>query len=225
MQSRDPFSGDCDGESLEAGPPRESHTLAEPRPVLRGLRLVMETPLEHAIDLLLAEPRPVFRGLRRRGLLPDPDRPAPGACRAETRSQGIATRATPGGKPLQESRLAEPRPVLRGLRLVELVHDAVHLVVVLQSRDSFSGDCDPALLVWYHGNPRPLAEPRPVLRGLRQGFSGRERIVSIFSCRAETRSQGIATFDPHRGAQQNPEMAACRAETRSQGIATTITQS
>jgi hypothetical protein len=142
------------------------------------------------------------------------------ACRAETRSQGIAT-----GPPRW------PRPPLSP---------------ALQSRDPFSGDCDERPLATRPTKvfppcraetrsqgiatinfeqpsapcSAPLAEPRPVLRGLRHGDVPhgppplRER-----ACRAETRSQGIAT-PGEIPAPSCGSCKACRAETRSQGIAT-----
>ena len=169
------------------------------------------------------------------------------ACRAETRSQGIATHDRNTQEKAQALRLAEPRPVLRGLRQwhcsalrplrrlllqsrdpfsgdcdgAQGLRQGEAAARLLQSRDPFSGDCDP-------GNPGPqphrrdraLAEPRPVLRGLRPPFPGMDLgNASLPPCRAETRSQGIAT--PPGGAGLTwAARAACRAETRSQGIAT-----
>ena len=73
----------------------------------------------------------------------------PGAqpCRAETRSQGIATGFI-------------------GVLLLEVFEDG------LQSRDPFSGDCDAAHPRDHCGLHEPLAEPRPVLRGLRRDVLG-----------------------------------------------------
>ena len=96
----------------------------------------------------------------------------------------------------RELNLAEPRPVLRGLRLDESALEG-HRGDDLQSRDPFSGDCDTAgslrvpstrraylqsrdpfsgdcdasmeALAWRFAW-RWLAEPRPVLRGLRHPF-------------------------------------------------------
>ena len=67
-------------------------------------------------------------------------------------------------------------------------------LIGLQSRDPFSGDCDFDI----PGRPRytwgQLAEPRPVPRGLRQGIVRRDWGDIGHACRAETRSQGIATL-------------------------------
>ena len=170
------------------------------------------------------------------------------ACRAETRSQGIATFPTAGGIARRGIPLAEPRPVLRGLRLgregrpAEGLEDACRAETRsqgiatsaacgassapasrrLQSRDPFSGDCDSPSGRGGGRSGRPrLAEPRPVLRGLRQqSLSVPTHQPISRPCRAETRSQGIATL---KGISQDRLRACstCRAETRSQGIATT----
>ena len=118
------------------------HHLAEPRPVLRGLRLGTDVN-EYALEgHRLAEPRPVLRGLR-------PCNPLRG-------------RKTNG------SQLAEPRPVLRGLRRGPSRSGRGLGSSDLQSRDPFSGDCDATTC----------------------GTRGWSR--STLTCRAETRSQGIA---------------------------------
>jgi hypothetical protein len=209
--------------------------LAEPRPVLRGLRPRLHGPPRGRSRL--AEPRPVLRGLRRRRAGKDAHsplcraetrsqgiatsmaalsgrlNPSQNTCRAETRSQGIATwpsgafeTAPPpcraGSQGIASSRwwqatLAEPRPVLRGLR-----------------------PCPPGHHRAGPANLR-LAEPRPVLRGLRQGQNVRvgSDLHLPGACRAETRSQGIATLSI--AAHDGPlARGTCRAETRSQGIAT-----
>ena len=141
------------------------------------------------------------------------------ACRAETRSQGIATdrsgsRSPRGCGPLQSR---DPfsgdcdgpvgPPVRRRRRSG------------LQSRDPFSGDCDADEPAAAHPAPPGLAEPRPVLRGLRHVLNILESAKAELSCRAETRSQGIATRPATFSAWWR-SWPACRAETRSQGIAT-----
>ena len=325
MQSRDPFSGDCDPPPFRQLPVLDERHLAEPRPVLRGLRLRIVGKVSGLFEDNLAEPRPVLRGLRRpppgilaywhtgtllaeprpvlRGLRRgkegsggrkpgdlqsrdpfsgDCDRRSPGGrcggwpppCRAETRSQGIATerfqsepprprnilaeprpvlrglrpnkscppppihqagtlqsrdpfsgdcdrpgRAPARAKGLQE--LAEPRPVLRGLRLQVVVATNKRILTCLQSRDPFSGDCDGIRGSVVPRTRGSLAEPRPVLRGLRRVWRSRgDRSSPPGACRAETRSQGIATAVSPRACSQNVTISACRAETRSQGIAT-----
>ena len=65
---------------------------------------------------------------------------------------------------------------------------------VLQSRDPFSGDCETrAATTGERGMLPSLAEPRPVLRGLRRGIAEIDEVLRPHACRAETRSQGIAT--------------------------------
>ena len=144
------------------------------------------------------------------------------ACRAETRSQGIATK----------------------ICLTRTIDGKYPL----QSRDPFSGDCDPVGRIQdEEDRPHQLAEPRPVLRGLRRlvAYSSFPRNTPR-ACRAETRSQGIATLGrvlflpsqhPPRLQSRDPFsgdcddmisspiflsliISSCRAETRSQGIAT-----
>jgi hypothetical protein len=167
--------------------------LAEPRPVLRGLR-------PHCSPGTCSGGRSVLAcraETRSQGIATAPGpRRRPGSswpCRAETRSQGIATwKAFDDDVPL--AALAEPRPVLRGLRLRLVAHRPADFQF-LQSRDPFSGDCDSSSEAPTRtGNDFTLAEPRPVLRGLRRRAAP---VVSPhFSplpCRAETRSQGIAT--------------------------------
>ena len=221
--------------------------LAEPRPVLRGLRS-NGIRAGAAPSKILAEPRPVLRGLRPRPALPAGGAGGPLPCRAETRSQGIATRPA-------------------------WAHMARAHLEALQSRDPFSGDCDAASAAWRMARAssscraetrsqgiatsaralrgrRPgrstcraetrsqgiatrasaraagssmarLAEPRPVLRGLRPhgGLLGQDEETRPPACRAETRSQGIATSDFPEGRSPR-DLIPCRAETRSQGIAT-----
>ena len=126
-----------------AGSVRLALWLAEPRPVLRGLRHVRRRGGPHGGRQGLAEPRPVLRGLRPSSscVMPRRARTAlslqsrdpfsgdcdaealPGekeggrtSCRAETRSQGIATESFPADLPARAAHLAEQRPVLRGLR-------------------------------------------------------------------------------------------------------------
>ena len=244
MQSRDPFSGDCDRRINPRGFPDLPGPLAEPRPVLRGLRLVHDPSCT-------THPPPCRAETRSQGIATSSGCSAIHSriaepCRAETRSQGIATRdgelqSAGGAGPLAEPRpvlrglrplrkschaiflvkLVEPRPVLRGLRRMGFLMAFLLSCHGLQSRDPFSGDCDPVC--------------SPHLSPLRR-----------LPCRAETRSQGIATSSPYRGAQQNPftlqsrdpfsgdcnqsldlrrgsvgrDLHACRAKTRSQGIAT-----
>jgi len=226
LQSRDPFSGDCD--LWRSGPGRGNRTspLAEPRPVLRGLRRGWKPIYGSPPGILpLAEPRPVLRGLRharraqqgRHGLghlqsrdpfsgdcdacvaarvakwanahlqsrdpfsgdcdgsFPPAGRlPGPrSACRAETRSQGIATSSTaPGGRQRPHG-LQSRDPFSGDCDLGDGLPQAAH-GARLQSRDPFSGDCDTRRRPgWPNGRM-----PRP--------------------CRAETRSQGIATPGPRK---------------------------
>ena len=173
----------------------------------------------------LAEPRPVLRGLRLRDRFADSHEENLRTCRAETRSQGIATSPRRSCARWGRSPLAEPRPVLRGLRPGELPTELASTPATLQSRDPFSGDCDsgprssiPSLVsATCRAETRsqgiatgfrsgtagcfrlPLAEPRPVLRGLRraQGRPG-PLLRGRSPCRAETRSQGIATRQTRR---------------------------
>ena len=175
MQSRDPFSGDCDlrarqeeGEGLGA--------LAEPRPVLRGLRRGLLLPPGRAPASPDLQSRDPFSG----DCDPGNRKPHPcrisSTCRAETRSQGIATAVG-----LDVSVGAETGR--------------------LQSRDPFSGDCD-----WTspgaHQNPQ---QPLQTLQS-RDPFSGDcDKIIAPAAaaktrstCRAETRSQGIATITTAR---------------------------
>ena len=228
LQSRDPFSGDCDGGGTGRFSSRgTSARLAEPRPVLRGLRLSL-APRFHLPDdpHQLAEPRPVLRGLRQKEGI-DPLGRLVHSCRAETRSQGIAMTAV----------VVKPPGVWR------------HPPCRAETRSqgiAIQGQLS-------HGEPPgddQLAEPRPVLRGLRYASGprgGREKDGP--PCRAETRSQGIAmptpswregddppsalqSRDPFSGdcdqsssvrSGGNRRASTCRAETRSQGIAMAFT--
>ena len=245
LQSRDPFSGDCDYPQNSARRKRDLRLLAEPRPVLRGLR---PSGLEaiQALISYLAEPRPVLRGLRREARTARSSTPGRQACRAETRSQGIATlrrrqecwqladqpcraetrsqgiatwdSAGLGSRSRRSSPLAEPRPVLRGLRPGACGHPNGLQGDDLQSRDPFSGDCDSS------GREQPNHVAHPDLQS-RDPFSGdcdlRAQLTTtdvILTCRAETRSQGIATKSTW--ASMAMTRSTCRAETRSQGIAT-----
>ena len=141
--------------------------------------------------------------------------------------------------------LAEPRPVLRGLRQEpgDCPYRSGRQSCRAETRSqgiatpqTFAG-CKRVVTI-------PLAEPRPVLRGLRRGYpvwqhrtrgsepcraeTRSQGIATTFHtlgylrklrpCRAETRSQGIATLE--NGGPPTPRISSCRAETRSQGIAT-----
>ena len=168
LQSRDPFSGDCDGDT--------------------------NVPERHPSTKRLAELRPVLRGLRREIARPRLPNQNLASCRAETRSQGIATQRIRQRVDQPELDLAEPRPVLRGLRPSGL--EAIQALISY------------------------LAEPRPVLRGLRrEARTARSSTPGRQACRAETRSQGIATLRRRQECWQLADKP-CRAETRSQGIAT-----
>ena len=196
MQSRDPFSGDCDRRLGVATSTCEGDTLQsrdlfsgdcdclhlrrqEPHPVSKHLQ--SRDPFSGDCDGAFRVTRTVISvpGLQSR----DPfsgdcdGRPCytwrctgPSKCLAEPRPVLRGLRRAPGpGAPRPAARLlAEPRPVLRGLR--------------------------PGWRRKRCRAPRQLAEPRPVLRGLRPHLhnpapdpEGPE------ACRAETRSQGIAT--------------------------------
>ena len=149
MQSRDPFSGDCDHGHEALQIEKEAAPLAEPRPVLRGLRR--------------RPPRP-----------PWPRRPPP--CRAETRSQGIATDVRRSRNRSPPENLAEPRPVLRGLRPLWDGKQPTRGPPSCRAETRSQGIATPLC-----GPPGPRRSPN--------------------ACRAETRSQGIATgfdelFDP-----------------------------
>ena len=150
LQSRDPFSGDCDAE--EAG---QTMTPA----AKRGLQ--SRDPFSGDCDAS----RSCRASSRHVDSLQSRD-PFSGDCDPDP---GDHTRAV--GK---ES-LAEPRPVLRGLRRDPLsasfAPDFLH--GFLQSRDPFSGDCDPITTT-------------------------AETVEVVSACRAETRSQGIATRPPAR---------------------------
>ncbi len=120
--------------------------------------------------------------------------------------------------------LAEPRPVLRGLR-----HDALRWMIARAGHPACRAETrsQGIATIWTNAGAggrgtRPrLAEPRPVLRGLRRGHTTPPSASRNHTpCRAETRSQGIATCELSRGHHGNPLGLACRAETRSQGIAT-----
>ena len=248
LQSRDPFSGDCD--------------LHLPLPGLWGLPAPCRA--ETRSQGIATMPQPLEEPVQ-------VDQP----CRAETRSQGIATRWIPwprsasgsgclqsrdpfsgdcdsmttrrasarrirpslaeprpvlrGLRPYPSSRstasqrrLAEPRPVLRGLRLHGLI-PAHSRHPDLQSRDPFSGDCDPSQAT------HPAATGVNSLQS-RDPFSGDCDVGALLHpgravdqpCRAETRSQGIATRVFPLCLPQCTT-TACRAETRSQGIATNDT--
>ena len=228
LQSRDPFSGDCDAVyCVPTGPPGHAHLaeprpvlrglrrrknsqsvanrlprLAEPRPVLRGLRRVAPDQQGQGRVHRLAEPRPVLRGLRLQAIACSgggPETPPP--CRAETRSQGIATVFHDPRIPAGPGRLAEPRPVLRGLRpgRVGRSNPVIPIAPLAEPRPVLRGlrrsgpGADPGSAA------AGLAEPRPVLRGLRPVKQASESLNKLLACRAETRSQGIATlFRPLR---------------------------
>jgi len=122
----------------EAG---QESLLAEPRPVLRGLRLFFSAPHHSSGPLHTCRAETRSQGIATRkqavGL-----REGLRACRAETRSQGIATSTSAAsGSPEAARILAEPRPVLRGLRGGDMPAVLTN-PPALQSRDPFSGDCD-----------------------------------------------------------------------------------
>jgi hypothetical protein len=167
LQSRDPFSGDCDSAVPGSGSSAPSSSCrAETRSqgIARGNENVppMQFLYHH-----LAEPRPVLRGLRGREC-ESRSSGSRSTCRAETRSQGIA------------------RVARRGLLV------AGHSACRAETRSQGIA-----------------SRPHP----------GRLARRSEDACRAETRSQGIAT-PGLAGAEQNQRGNPCRAETRSQGIAT-----
>jgi hypothetical protein len=163
---------------------RGFRALAEPRPVLRGLRQdrrpsgILKQACRDSLSATSCKRRWAICGFL--------------ACRAETRSQGIATGTGP------------PAVGNGGAS-------------TLQSRDPFSWDCDPdklrrssstqpacraetrsqGIATGYRranqGGYARLAEPRPVLRGLRPMALSKRQSDHRDPCRAETRSQGIAT--------------------------------
>ncbi len=192
--------------------------LAEPRPVLRGLRHSSRPRTIPRAHFTLAEPRPVLRGLRRCGRAGCPPR----------RPSGLQSRDPFSG---------DCDAFASRERIMTTLPDS------LQSRDPFSGDCDQATLRSARRAGRTpcraetrsqgiatrishlrlalvgfLAEPRPVLRGLRPVFRADNVPACRATCRAETRSQGIAT--EHAFSASAATSLSCRAETRSQGIAT-----
>ena len=222
LQSRDPFSGDCDSDATRSdarqprlgpcraetrsqgiatpslgdanhprcekscraetrsqgiatyftpSPPPGStdNNLAEPRPVLRGLRRRHGRRRWRSRWNPLAEPRPVLRGLR------PWDEPLSirtlcgGTCRAETRSQGIATKMREPARSLLASSACRAETRSQGIATSRRGGCGCGRrgFPRLQSRDPFSGDCDESRKATIPRGPRTLAEPRPVLRGLR----------------------------------------------------------
>ena len=162
LQSRDPFSGDCNLGAPPTEPPRARSQLAEPRPVLRGLRPARRREGASGGKMTMscrAETRSqriaTVAQLRAQGEQPL------GACRAETRSQGIATTSC--------------AVIFSYLR-----------VMILQSRDPFSGDCDGLI-----SGEDPTAPGRA-------------------PCRAETRSQGIVTGSSDVDPPDDPHLAEPR---------------
>ena len=169
LQSRDPFSGDCDSIEDFVGQNLEEIAACRAETRSQGIATLVAQAQLRADKVMLAEPRPVLRGLRRSAV---------------------------GARPTTEKRgLAEPRPVLRGLRRV-LLGLVIGLVIgPLQSRDPFSGDCDPG----GHGrsgggDPDGLQSRDPFSGDCDPAaFRGTEPETEYHACRAETRSQGIAT--------------------------------
>ena len=170
LQSRDPFSGDCDAEASAMASRTPRSNLQSRDPFSGDCDGDTNVPERHPSTKRLAELRPVLRGLRREIARPRLPNQNLASCRAETRSQGIATqspenhRGTRQGNLLAEprpvlrglrprpppqgcaqalNRLAEPRPVLRGLRRSASGSGSISRNSILQSRDPFSGDCDP----------------------------------------------------------------------------------
>jgi hypothetical protein len=181
--------------------------LAEPRPVLRGLRPLRRWTGHGSArsGRNLAEPRPVLRGLRRGD-------PPPGRCTDLNALQSrdpfsgdcdavpTGRRRLPVAQDWQPARLAEPRPVLRGLRRWAgwrpgcRRFNSLRAPCRAETRSQGIATQGAAVRAPAAG-PDPLAEPRPVLRGLRQDVKCRapRSACRLLSCRAETRSQGIAT--------------------------------
>ena len=203
LQSRDPFSGDCD---MHGEPSRVATAWDTCRAETRSQGIAT----------------PAWRPGWPNGRMP--------TCRAETRSQGIATGAFPprGGFP-GRAPLAEPRPVLRGLRLLPLLPEVGNVLTACRAETRSQGIAtlatvsrrprmEPACraetrsqgIATHAGGPGgqmgecpDLAEPRPVLRGLRPQAPARcVPPLALRPCRAETRSQGIAI--PGAGAPRGP---------------------
>ena len=143
-------------------------------------------------------------------------------CRAETRSHGIATlEGSPQAFAGRKCILAEPRPVLRGLRRRPLGQGSETCVKALQSRDPFSGDCDLTQVppgTSYRLHPLQSRDP----------FSG-DCDDPHSSSSSGSSSSSLQSRDPFSGDCDLPRgekhrrpcwPPACRAETRSQGIAT-----
>ena len=116
----------------------------------------------------LAGTRPVFRGLRR-CLRRHSSFTSSGACRDETRFQGIATNVPPPRRWRSPCLLAGTRPVFRGLRRASLgLGHSAPPPLGLQGRDPFSGDCDTDVPGWTTASlVGLLAGTRSVFRGLR----------------------------------------------------------
>ena len=143
LQSRDPFSGDCDWRGAPRAPRPEKATLQSRDPFSGDCdRDVGRHFLQPQGHLQSRDPFSVDCDETPRGARQS----TPGLpCRAETRSQGIAT--------------------IRSIR-----SQAGHRWT-LQSRDPFSGDCDKGFSIRQETVQSRLAEPRPVLRGLRPFYS------------------------------------------------------
>ena len=224
--------------------------LAEPRPVLRGLRREARTARSSTPGRQACRAETRSQGIatlrRRQECWQLADQP----CRAETRSQGIATwdSAGLGSRSRRSSPLAEPRPVLRGLRLTRPVDnygchtdlqsrdpfsgdcDQIYLGIDgddpfhLQSRDPFSGDCDNTCPTSIH----PPAGHSTILQS-RDPFSGDCDASAFAEIRRAMDQLILQSRDPFSGDCDSPpgpsgggasRFEACRAETRSQGIAT-----
>jgi hypothetical protein len=177
--------------------PSRISRLAEPRPVLRGLRPGGCGRPGHRAPRPLAEPRPVLRGLRLTIPVPALAPMAENPCRAETRSQGIATLPTSRPRPgrLVHTCRAETRS--QGIATSSSASRSCRTSSPCRAETRSQG-----IATTGSGGPPgrpggPLAEPRPVLRGLRLAIHDRMFLSTVnSSCRAETRSQGIATGIP-----------------------------
>jgi hypothetical protein len=175
LQSRDPFSGDCDVRP-EAGVAPEDVLACRAETRSQGIatQLLLRQPIDwHPLPLQSRDP---FSG--------DCDDEGSGAEGGRGERTGLQSRDPFSGD--CDASISSAHSARRSN---------------LQSRDPFSGDCD--TLHW--GHPAPLrwtrlAEPRPVLRGLRPGDkSVRRKLTQFLACRAETRSQGIATKRKSKG--------------------------
>ena len=165
LQSRDPFSGDCDPPRPGAADPGTGGKPCRAETRSQGIATKGEVTAKAQADPGLQSRDPFSGDCDPPGSRSDAGFVAGAPCRAETRSQGIATSTSRGRSPSGWIwMLAEPRPVLRGLRRAPALCRS-RSRDTLQSRDPFSGDCDGMKDRRRTGTPRAALQSRDPFSG------------------------------------------------------------